>query len=244
MPSSAKDRFTVDWEYILFFSKKKTYYFEQQFEARERTGKCGWDKQGATKEYVEAINKQNPTYRNGGFNIGGTNRNKRCIWQINTQPFPEAHFAVFPEELCLTPIKAGCPEFVCVKCGKPKRKIIKCGNNPNAFNIRVRDVKFDRISYFDRKASKEEIENYKEKYYCSPENKRIISEGCSCNAGFEAGIVLDPFIGSGTVGLVAEKLQRKWIGIDLNEKYLEIAKKRIQIEADQLKIDWRNDGTI
>ena len=32
------------------------------------------------------------------------------MFTIPTQPFPEAHFAVFPEKLCEKPIKAGCPE--------------------------------------------------------------------------------------------------------------------------------------
>lgn len=40
------------------------------------------------------------------------------------------------------------------------------------------------------------------------------------------GVVLDPFFGSGTTGRVAERLGRKWIGIELNKKYVEIAKKR------------------
>ncbi|WP_013321968.1 DNA-methyltransferase [Gloeothece verrucosa] len=43
----------------------------------------------------------------------------------------------------------------------------------------------------------------------------------------ENGIVLDPFFGSGTVGLVAHKKGRKFIGIELNENYCEIASKRI-----------------
>lgn len=37
-------------------------------------------------------------------------KNPGDIFEINTQPFPEAHFAVFPEKLCEKPIKAGCPE--------------------------------------------------------------------------------------------------------------------------------------
>ena len=40
------------------------------------------------------------------------------------------------------------------------------------------------------------------------------------------GIVLDPFLGSGTTGLVAEELGRNWLGFELNPEYLEIAKKR------------------
>lgn len=37
-------------------------------------------------------------------------KNPGDFWDINTQPFPEAHFAVFPEKLCEKPIKAGCPK--------------------------------------------------------------------------------------------------------------------------------------
>ena len=37
-------------------------------------------------------------------------KNPGDFWEIPTQPFPEAHFAVFPEKLCEKPIKAGCPE--------------------------------------------------------------------------------------------------------------------------------------
>ena len=43
----------------------------------------------------------------------------------------------------------------------------------------------------------------------------------------EGGVVLDPFFGSGTVGVVAVKHNRKYIGIELNPEYVEIAKKRL-----------------
>jgi hypothetical protein len=45
-------------------------------------------------------------------------------------------------------------------------------------------------------------------------------------------VVLDPFFGSGTTGSVAKKLQRNWIGIERDEKYIPVAKKRIEaVEA-------------
>lgn len=46
----------------------------------------------------------------------------------------------------------------------------------------------------------------------------------------EGDIILDPFMGSGTSILVAKKLSRKYIGIDINEEYVELSKKRIQHE--------------
>ena len=48
-----------------------------------------------------------------------------------------------------------------------------------------------------------------------------IKAGCK-----DDGTVLDPFFGSGTTGRVAERLGRKWIGIEMNPEYVKIAKKR------------------
>lgn len=49
-------------------------------------------------------------------------------------------------------------------------------------------------------------------------------------------IVLDPFVGSGTTASVCERLNRKWIGIEISEKYCEIAAKRIEKEREQLQL--------
>ena len=43
----------------------------------------------------------------------------------------------------------------------------------------------------------------------------------------EDSIVLDPFLGSGTTAIAAQKLARKWIGIDISPEYCEVARKRI-----------------
>ena len=51
-----------------------------------------------------------------------------------------------------------------------------------------------------------------------------------------SGIVLDPFLGSGTTAVACERLKRKWIGIEIEEKYCEIAAKRIENERKQRKL--------
>lgn len=43
----------------------------------------------------------------------------------------------------------------------------------------------------------------------------------------EDGVVLDPFLGSGTTALVAERLGRQWVGIELNQAYVQMARERI-----------------
>jgi len=112
MPASVKDRFTVDFEYFYFFTKSKKYYFEQQFEdyapgseveyrRKLRAGKK-YNTKAPWKNNIPFAGKYRPTNTKG--------RNRRCVWDIPTKPFPGAHFAVFPLELVETPILAGCPE--------------------------------------------------------------------------------------------------------------------------------------
>jgi len=52
----------------------------------------------------------------------------------------------------------------------------------------------------------------------------------------EYNLILDPFLGSGTTAIACEKLNRRWIGIEISEKYCEIAKQRIKNEYDKLKL--------
>lgn len=52
--------------------------------------------------------------------------------------------------------------------------------------------------------------------------------GCPCQADFRPGVVLDPFMGAGTVALVAEQHHRHWLGIELNPAFAQLAVKRIE----------------
>ena len=117
MPSSARDRFTVDYEMMYFFTKSTKYYFEQQFEKSvdkesytgRRKRNVGQIAKFDLKNYQMAGSiREDGTLANEGKTY--PNRNKRCVWDITPKGFKEAHFAVFPPELVETPIKAGCPE--------------------------------------------------------------------------------------------------------------------------------------
>ena len=50
------------------------------------------------------------------------------------------------------------------------------------------------------------------------------------------GLILDPYIGSGTTAIACERLNRRWIGIEIEEKYCKIAKERIERELQQKKL--------
>lgn len=49
----------------------------------------------------------------------------------------------------------------------------------------------------------------------------------------ENTLILDPFLGSGTTCVAAQRLKRKWIGIEINEEYCRIAQKRIEGEIEK-----------
>ena len=186
-----------------------------------------------TQTFLKPAEKQNhPLGKNPGD-----------IWTIPTQSFPESHFAVYPEKLIEPMIKAGCPQWICKKCGKARKRIVE-GKKQNSFNIRVRDVQKGRIKSSDRKASDFEIKKYNEKQYGGIGRLTVGWTDCSCKVEgnkWKAGIVLDPFMGSGTTALVAKKLGRNFIGIDINPKYCEMARKRVAKVPVRLDVIWEKE---
>ena len=173
LPESVTDRCTKSHEYIFLLSKSQKYYFDHEAIQEEATS--------SDKPRVFGANNQKGTLRNDIGRVykprtkncqydgqrpnsmhlareSGISdevypvRNKRDVWQVNTKPCKEAHFATYPFELIKPCILAGCPEN---------------------------------------------------------------------------GIVLDPFMGSGTTAIVARSLNRNYLGVELNPEYIKIAHKRL-----------------
>ena len=235
MPSSAKDRFTVDFEYVFFFVKSKKYYFEQQFESHKSPLK-----QIERQKRTDNKNKYSEWIGGGGHSGGvGYNkqgRNKRTVWIVITQPFKEAHFATFPEALIEPMIKAGCPEFVCRKCGRAREKIIEREiASKGVFTNKNTPKESFTGSYVngEMRGQGQKLQNWRNEH----PDKFLGYTDCGCNVGFDGGIVLDPFIGSGTTAVVAIKNNRHFIGIDLNASYCEMAVKRIKDCCKQLNLN-------
>ncbi|MGH3450273.1 MAG: DNA-methyltransferase [Haloechinothrix sp.] len=69
----------------------------------------------------------------------------------------------------------------------------------------------------------------------SPTNPRgVLRPGCSCGVTWQPGLVLDPFLGSGTTAVVAERLGRHWLGIELNPTFATVVKCRLLQEMQHL----------
>jgi len=166
--------------------------------------------------------KQHPTKNPRFFHPFG--KNPTDFWAIPLQPFPEAHFAVYPEKLVEPMIKAACPQEICKKCGKPRERIVERGEFVRTGGKRVKDT--PAVS----ERQKREGTGYHQLFM-------VGWADCGCNAGWESGVVLDPFLGSGTTALVALKLGRGFVGIEINREYCEMALRRIEPYLKQRKLE-------
>jgi DNA modification methylase len=61
--------------------------------------------------------------------------------------------------------------------------------------------------------------------------------GCDCQAPARRGLVLDPFFGVGTVGLVAQELGRDWLGIELSPAYVRLAEQRLGLSSPDASLE-------
>jgi DNA modification methylase len=149
MPESVTDRLSSRHELIFLFAKSRRYWFDldpirEPVQENHHTGHVF----GGANKALKLTTGSSERRTGGIYEPTGRGRNPGDVWTIPTQPFPGAHFAVFPIEIPRRAIQAGC---------KP------------------------------------------------------------------GGVVLDPFAGSGTTGLAAGQLGRRYVGIDLNADYLDMS---------------------
>lgn len=117
MPESVTDRPTKAHEQIFLLTKAARYWYDAEAikepsEEPERAGKL---------ETSFSVSDPGVTMRAdvGRAVMRTATRNARSVWPIATQPYPEAHFATFPEAIPERCISAGCPPLVCSKCYNP-----------------------------------------------------------------------------------------------------------------------------
>ena len=128
MPESVADRPTKAHEQIFLLSKSERYFYDAAAIAEPVTGGShsrgsgvnpkamkwpnGWSAEDGRHDAVgngRYRPRQNESF-SGAVNGLVDSRNKRSVWTVPTEPFPEAHFATFPRALILPCVLAGCPE--------------------------------------------------------------------------------------------------------------------------------------
>jgi DNA modification methylase len=169
MPESVTDRPTKAHEYVFLLTKSARYFWDadavrEQSEWVDADGHPvdSWGRRVQPPTHhlegrrysapgLDPIKGGRGVPQSLGAGVTDGRRNARTVWTIATQPYPEAHFATFPQKLV---------------------------------------------------------------------------EPCVLAGSREGDVVMDPFMGSGTVAHVAQRLNRRWLGCDLNPEYAELARDR------------------
>ena len=109
--------------------------------------------------------------------------------------------------------------------GTRDRSQLRSGTQDELLKHRgLKDANFAEIGKNRRSVWTINTQSYKEAHFAVFPPK--LPELCIKAGSSEGDVVLDPFFGSGTTGWVAQRLKRKWIGIELNPEYIKIAEKR------------------
>jgi DNA modification methylase len=239
MPHPVKDRLHEHKEFVFHLTPEPDYWFdldavrEPHKEESVRRAGNSYENSGTTadaypdresSEYI-GTEPEDVLHPNG--------KNPGDVLEITVKSFPEAHFAVYPPELCETPIKSSCPPTVCAACGTPYERDCEVvdrevgGGSPA--------IPGDETGYSDESGNHQG--DYGDRDGFTQPIEREISpweQACDCDTdATEPGIVLDPFAGAGTTCMVAKNLGRRFIGIDLNPDYVALAQRRVGVTVDE-----------
>lgn len=236
MPESVTDRPTKAHETIFLFSKSPRYFYDAEAIREKTTGNAGMRRADGAPSPKQAANGAgyNTPGRGMSGNVPLSTRNARSVWTIKAQPFPEAHFATFPEALPRRCILAGTSAHgCCSECGAPWTRVVEKGESDAE---RQRACGGDSAGGYDGTATKDygaaRAQNpsaVKARILAGMRERRTVGwePSCECASDVVPCTVLDPFAGAGTTLLAAERLGRDSIGLELNPEYARIARDRI-----------------
>jgi DNA modification methylase len=246
MPESVTDRCTKAHEYLFLLTKSARYYYDAEAIAEpfadERMGNPGAYQRTSQAAKGSNRDRQDTGFLNNGagWNENGakSSRNKRSVWTVATEPYPDAHFATFPPALIEPCISAGCPAQCCAKCGAPwVRKVETIRARPKS-ELRGKYAEENASVRIGGGASSIGLSNWHDGRFDAQRRTLGFAASCSCSADAVPGTVLDPFAGAGTTGLVADRLQRNAVLVELNPAYGTMAENRIWSDAPLFYQAW------
>jgi DNA modification methylase len=197
MPSSVKDRFTVDFEKVFFFVKKPDYYFKQLHKQTQFPTP-------RTRQLADKIYSTARSNRDGSLYDGKQSQNLQTCSR-GVQEFlisiRKTGRQILTEEKDLTPEEIKFLKWwIQNGSGSVEGPNLRC-----VWKIPTKSFHGAHFAVFPEALI-----------------EPMIKAGCP-----EDGLVLDPFSGAGTTCLVAKNLGRHYIGIELNSEYITMARGRL-----------------
>jgi len=198
-PEGASDRPTNDFEYVFLLSKSKRYYYDA--EAIKEPQKEISIKRAFATNHLE----QRKDFGKKVYGYSSESQNKALAKLADSVRNGEP---AMRHKRCVwtIPTYAFKEAHFATFPAPLIRPMILAGSSPNV--CAECDMPWKRIKVSD--------------------NQFNWRPDCDCNAGSARAIVLDPFMGTGTTALVATELGRDFVGIEIGEKYIEMAKRRLE----------------
>lgn len=254
MTESVQDRPTRAHEHVFLLTPSAQYFYDA-FASREaitsgpsdikkmleKKPRIGGKHKDMTDPRLAASAKSKVGIRRAVGTPDG--RNMRDVWKIATEAPRDEHFAAYPTALVKRPLIAGTSsKGCCSKCGAPIKRLLAKERRPTrpGEKSKLNREGANSRMHKSRDPAHEREANGKDRVdglvHGNRDPERHITEmvsigwepGCSCEAPPAPCLVLDPFNGSGTTGLVAKYLDLRYIGIELNPKYAAMAERRIE----------------
>lgn len=224
MPESVTDRPTDAYEHIIMLTKLEHYFWDADAVREPTTGNAHHPGYGDGGPKAREREKEG-TFQSWRESTPErfSSRNLRNVWTFATQPYAEAHFATFPEELprrCI--LAATSARGACLQCGAPWERVtrnsVTSGKSWNGDTLKSAGVNRNENNDFAG-----------DKFYENYSVRQPIGWRPTCLCPGQRGktapcVILDPFAGSGTVGRVALELNRKAILNDLAYQDLQEAR--------------------
>ena len=166
----------------------------------------------------------------------GTGRNLRSVWTLSPEPSKERHFATYPSTVVTPPLLSSTSEAGnCPACGAPWARVIELASVEDHPQRQGRSVRNEGnlqlgAEGYDENGDQNTLEQV----------KILRTTGwrhtCSCKPVEppQPSLVLDPFCGTATTGVVAMRHGRRFIGIDIAPRFLEASERRILKELEAI----------
>lgn len=236
MPESVTDRPTTTHEYLFIFAKREKYYYDAEAIKEE----CEWDGRTGAKNYI--VDEDGNEMRVGEGQNSLTRftglRNKRSVWELGPEPTQYAHFATYPQALVEPCIKAGSSEQgQCPLCGAPWVRLVERDKPPRELLSRTTLPQDGYVAGGARRGGDVNAGQKLQQWIMEHPSRTVgWKPGCKHNYQPVPQLVLDPFNGSGTTGLVARRFGRRYVGLDISSEYMDIARDRLGLKA---LAEWR-----
>jgi DNA modification methylase len=197
-PSSVRDRFTNGWEPLYLLSRTQHYVFDLDAVRQPHRSQRGPSKQSTIRRGRAAW-------------AGPLAGDQSGLARLHAQGLAGHPLGKNPGDVWTIPTARATPGFHAafpealaarpILAGCPERVCTRCG-------VAWRRERVERrLGHLAVKGK--------------------LLPACACSADWQPGLVLDPFMGSGTTAVVAERFGRDWLGIELNPDFVALAEARI-----------------